>query len=404
MLRRRKNRGITRPVAFAAARWGLAGRARAQGTRGPDSLFMGLVVLIGILVGAPASALDPIPFVRTPDTQFVGLPDYPFTPHYIQVEGDLRLHYVDEGPADGPPILLLHGEPSWSFLYRKMIPPLAAAGYRVIAPDLIGFGRSDKPTDRSDYTYTRHTNWIKELVSALGLTEITFFGQDWGGLIGLRVVGENPELFAGVIVGNTALPGGPAITIGPPDHPKPAGTTFAEWLNYSQTVPVFDTGTIIDGGTETPLSPDVIEAYRAPFPDEDELYLAGARVFPTRVGGAGSETAAAWAGLQAWTQPFLTTFSDKDPITWGGERRFIEHVPGAASEPHVIIAGAGHFLQEDKGESLALLMLDFLARNGPPPAPAVPSTEAFGSLFLALFLLATGWITLFFRRASPQTR
>ncbi len=350
--------------------------------------------MTGLIFCPPASALDPIPFARTPDAQFVGLPDYPFAPNYIQVDGDLRLHYVDEGPVDGPILLLIHGEPSWSYLYRKMIPPLAAAGYRVIAPDLIGFGRSDKPINRSDYSYARHTDWIEELVLTLDLNEITLFCQDWGGLIGLRLVGAHPDRFAGVIAGNTALPGGPAITIGPPDHPKPAGPTFAEWLNYSQTVPVFDTGSIIDGATETALAPEVVEAYRAPFPDEDELYLAGARVFPTLVGAAGSETASAWAALQAWNKPFLTTFSDGDSITWGGELRFIEHVPGAANEPHVIVEGAGHFLQEDRGEELASLMLDFLARNGPAPTPTVPSTQAFGALLLGLLLLSGGWLAL----------
>ncbi len=353
-----------------------------------------LVVAIVFACAAPARALDPIPFVRTPATQFVGLPGYTFEPNYIQVDGDLRMHYVDEGPLDGPPILLLHGEPSWSFLYRKMIPPLVAAGYRVIVPDLIGFGRSDKPTSRDDYTYTRHTNWVAELIVELGLTEITFFGQDWGGLIGLRLVGENPDWFAGVVAANTALPGGPVTTIGPPEHPRPPGLSFSEWLDYSQTVSVFDTGTIVDGATETALSTAIREAYRAPFPDEAEVYLAGAREFPTLVGAAGSETAAAWVGLQSFDKPFLTAFSDGDRITWGGELKFIEHVPGAADEPHVIIEAAGHFLQEDKGEELAVIVLDFLARNGPQPAVAVPVMPPAALAALVISLLAAGGVRL----------
>ncbi len=325
-----------------------------------------VLIFLSVLCATPAAALDPIPFVRTPDTQFENLPDYLFEPNYLTVDGDLRLHYLDEGPAGGRPILLLHGEPSWSFLYRKLFPPLAAAGYRVIAPDLIGFGRSDKPTARTDYTHTRHVNWISELLLALDLQETTLFCQDWGGLIGLRLVALYPERFSAVIAGNTSLSGSPPVTIGPPSHPKPEGPTFAEWLEYSQTVAVFDTGLIIQGGTATAMPADVVEGYRAPFPDEDETYLAGARVFPTLVGSEFSENQAAWTVLQSWTKPFLTTFSDGDSITWGGELRFIQHVPGADGQPHVIIEDAGHFLQEDKGEEIAALMIDFLAAGELP--------------------------------------
>lgn len=334
-----------------------------------------LLVLTSLLAGSSAWALDPIPFVRTPDAQFANLPGYAFAPSYITVDGDLRMHYVDVGPADGHPILLLHGEPSWSYLYRKMITPLAAAGYRVIAPDLIGFGRSDKPTNRSDYTYTRHVNWVEELLLALDLQQITLFGQDWGGLIGLRLVASHPNRFSGVIAGNTALLGGPPVTIGPPSHPRPPGLTFAEWLDYSQTVPVFDTGFIVQWFSPSTWPAEVIDAYRAPFPNEDETYLAGAREFPVLVGTDLAESQAAWALLQTFSKPFLTAFSDGDSITWGNELRFIEHVPGAAGEPHVIIQDAGHFLQEDKGEELADLVLDFLSRNGPGPVPTTPCSD-----------------------------
>jgi len=349
--------------------------------------------LLAMVWSPVAWALDPIPFVRTPDAQFANLPDYAFTPNYMTVDGDLRMHYVDAGPAHGPPILLLHGEPSWSYLYRKMIPPLVAAGYRVIAPDLIGFGRSDKPTNRSDYTYTRHVNWVEELLLALDLQQVTLFCQDWGGLIGLRLVASHPDRFSGVIAANTALPGGPPVTIGPPSHPKPPGPTFAEWLDYSQTVPVFDSGALVQGGTTSTLPAAVVDAYRAPFPNEDETYLAGAREFPVLVGTDLAEGQAAWAVLQTSAKPFLTAFSDGDSITWGGELRFIEHVPGAAGEPHVIVQNAGHFLQEDKGEELADLMLDFLAGNGPTPV-LLPALSGMGPYLLGLGVLATGWVLL----------
>jgi haloalkane dehalogenase len=368
------------------------------------AVALALIPLLGASLvvvgwGSAAWALDPIPFVRTPDEQFENLPGYTFEPHYVTVDGDLRMHYVDTGPAHAPPILLLHGEPSWSYLYRKMIPPLAAAGYRVIAPDLIGFGRSDKPTNRSDYTYTRHVNWVEELLLALDLQQITLFCQDWGGLIGLRLVAMHPDRFSGVIAGNTHLAGGPQVTIGPPSHPRPPGPTFAEWLEYSQTVPVFDAGAIIQSATTSALSAAVVDAYRAPFPNNDETYLAGAREFPTLVGTDLSENQAAWVVLQNWAKPFLTSFSDGDRITWGKELVFIEHVPGAANEPHVIVQNAGHFLQEDKGEELANIMLDFLARNGSGPV-AVPALSGLGQCMLALAVLAMGGVWLARRRVS----
>jgi haloalkane dehalogenase len=373
---------------------------RAELIQGKRMRTLRVAWLLAMVWSSVAWALDPIPFVRTPDAQFANLPGYAFTPNYMTVDGDLRMHYVDVGPAGAPTIVLLHGEPSWSYLYRKMIPPLAAAGYRVIAPDLIGFGRSDKPTNRSDYTYTRHVDWVEELLLALDLQQVTLFCQDWGGLIGLRLVALHPDRFSGVIAGNTALLGGPQVTIGPPSHPLPPGPTFAEWLQYSQTVPVFDSGSIVQSNTTSALPAAVVDAYRAPFPSNDETYLAGAREFPVLVGTDLAEGQAAWVLLQSWTRPFLTAFSDGDSITWGGELRFIEHVPGAANEPHVIVQNAGHFLQEDKGEELADLMLDFLARNGPGPVP-IPTLSGVGPYVLALAVLATGWVLLVRRKVSP---
>ena len=214
-------------------------------------------------------------FLRTPDERFKNLPGYPFDPHYADVPdgegGMLRIHYVDEGPRDGGVVLLLHGEPSWSYLYRKMIPPLASAGYRVIAPDLIGFGKSDKPTEKSDYTFQRHIDWLTAFLTQLNLRDITYFGQDWGAVLGLRIVGEHPDWFARVIIGNGGLPTGD----------QGANDAFLAWQKFSQTSPNFDIGRIIQGATVTTLPNEVVEAYRAPFPDDD--YKAGARIFPTLV-------------------------------------------------------------------------------------------------------------------------
>jgi len=299
-------------------------------------------------------------YLRTPDERFADLPGYPFAPHYVQVPdgegGTLRLHYVDEGPRDGAVVLLLHGEPSWSYLYRKMIPPIVAAGHRAIAPDLIGFGRSDKPTQQSDYTYQRHVDWITSFVEQLDLRGITYFGQDWGALIGLRVAAEHEARFARIIIGNGGLPTGD----------RPPNEAFMRWQRFSQTAPAFEIGRIIQGGTATTLPEDVVAAYDAPFPDDS--YKAGARIFPSLVPTTPDDPAAeanrrAWEVLQRWEKPFLTAFSDSDPITKGGERVFQSLVPGAKGQPHTTIAGAGHFLQEDKGEELAKVVVDFIART-----------------------------------------
>jgi haloalkane dehalogenase len=296
--------------------------------------------------------------LRTPDERFVGLPDYPFEPHYVEIddtEGDtLRVHLVDEGPRDADPVLLLHGEPSWSFLYRHMIPVLVAAGHRVIAPDLVGFGRSDKPTERSDYTYARHVEWMSQVVfDRLDLDRITFFGQDWGGLIGLRLVAAQPERFARVVIGNTGLPDGST---------RPS-SAFLDWQRFSQESEVFPIGLIVNGATTTDLSAEVVAGYDAPFPDD--TYLAGARIFPTLVptspdDPAAPDNVAAWKVLETFDRPFLCAFSDSDAITKGGDRPFRERVPGAQGQPHTTIEGGGHFLQEDRGPQLAAVIDEFI--------------------------------------------
>jgi len=299
-------------------------------------------------------------YVRTPDARFESLPGYPFAPHYVSVPdeegGSLRMHYLDEGPRDGAVVLLLHGEPSWSYLYRKMIPVIAGAGLRAVAPDLVGFGRSDKPTLRSDYTYARHVGWVWSCVEQLGLRDITLVCQDWGSLIGLRLVGEHPDRFARVVVGNGGMPTG--------DQQMPEA--FLAWRKYSQETPAFDIGRIVSRSCVTSVPPEVVAAYDAPFPDDS--YKAGARQFPALVPASPDDPAApanraAWAVLMKWEKPFLTAFSDKDPITRGGEKVLQKLVPGAQGQPHTTLQDAGHFLQEDKGEDLARVVVDFVTRR-----------------------------------------
>ncbi len=296
--------------------------------------------------------------LRTPDERFAELPDYDFQPHYADIPdqdgGTLRVHYLDEGPADAAPILLLHGEPSWAYLYRHMIPPLVAAGHRIVVPDQVGFGRSDKPTEQSDYTYARHVAWMSSLVfDVLDLTDVTFFGQDWGGLIGLRLVTAQPERFARVAVSNTGLPNG---------YTRPS-EAFMRWQKFSQETPVFPIGDLINGATVTELTPEVKAAYDAPFPDD--AYKAGARIWPSLVPTSTDDPEApanqeAWKVLAQWDKPLLCCFSDSDPVTKGGDKPFRERVPGAAGQPHVTIEGGGHFVQEDKGAELAHVLIDWI--------------------------------------------
>jgi haloalkane dehalogenase len=297
--------------------------------------------------------------LRTPDDRFDGLPDYPFEPRYVDVpsgDGSLRVHYVDEGPRDAPAVLMLHGEPSWSYLYRHMIPVIVDAGLRAVAPDLVGFGRSDKPAVRTDYTYQRHVDWTWAAVDAIGLSDITFVGQDWGGLIGLRLVAEHPDRFARVVAANTFLPTGDAT---PSD-------AFLAWREFSQTVDPFPVGRIVNGGCTTDLPEDVIAAYDAPFPDES--YKEGARQFPVLVPISPEDPAsvanrAAWSVLEQFDKPFLTAFSDSDPITKGGDASLQRRVPGCAGQPHTTITGGGHFLQEDRGPELARVVADFVTAD-----------------------------------------
>ena len=280
--------------------------------------------------------------LRTPDARFEGLADWPFAPQYhtlTDADGtQMRLHYVDEGPRDGAPVLLMHGEPSWAYLYRHIISGLVARGHRVIAPDLIGFGRSDKPASRTDYTYERHVAWMSQWLTALDLKDLRLFCQDWGGLIGLRLVAAFPERFAGLVIANTGMPVGTGMS-----------DAFRAWLEFSQNVPVMPIGMIVNGGTTRDLSASEVAAYDAPFPDE--TFKEGARQFPTLVPitpehGSVAENIAAWTVLEHFDKPVVTAFSDNDPVSKGGDVPIQARIPGAKGQPHVTLSG-GHFLQED---------------------------------------------------------
>ena len=294
-------------------------------------------------------------FLRTPADRFTNLPDYDFVPNYVEVNG-LRMHYVDEGPHDGAIVLLLHGEPSWSYLYRHMIPPLRDAGHRVIAPDLVGFGKSDKPIKKSAYSYAGHVAWMKAFIDTLDLTGITLFCQDWGSLIGLRVAAENEGRFARIALGNGGLPTGD----------RGAPRVFEIWKTFARFSPWFPIGRILQMGTVKELCKAEVAASDAPFPSA--RYKAGPGMFPKLVPVTPDDPArdanrAAWEGYKRWTKPFLTTFSNRDPLTRGLDKPWQKNVPGAQGQPHTIIRNAGHFLQDDKGEELADVLIRFIARG-----------------------------------------
>jgi haloalkane dehalogenase len=333
-------------------------------------------------------------FVRTDDARFENLPGYPFAPHYADISdlegGKLRMHYVDEG--EGEVILCLHGQPSWSYLYRKMIPILVDAGYRVIAPDMIGFGKSDKPTLRENYTYANHVAWIKSLIEQLDLKDLTLVCQDWGGLIGLRVAAENPDRFARIVTANTGLPDAQGIADDKiaevrdqmrayydtlPVHGSvpemfmgmagdTSGMGFLHWVKFCGESEGFSPQDVLAMSLGDTLSPEEQNAYGAPFPDES--YLAGGRQFPSLVPIMPDNVAieanrAAWAVFEKWQKPFLTAFSDSDPVTAGGEVRFQNSVPGAKGQPHITIKGAGHFLQDQAPEELAAATIKLITDN-----------------------------------------
>ena len=292
--------------------------------------------------------------IQTSESHFKNIKDYPFKSHYLQIEDDLRMHYVDEGNSANPTVLLLHGEPSWSYLYRHMIPILSKQ-FRVIAPDLIGFGKSDKLVSKEDYSYQNHMNWMTTFIEKLDLKDMLLFCQDWGGLIGLRMITQMPDRFSMVVASNTALP------TGRPTVPK----SFLEWRELSLTSKSFDIGRIIDTATVEKLSKEAYDAYNAPFPSEE--YKAGARIFPSLVpikedDPESLKNLKAWSVLKTWTKPFLTLFGSEDNIMFGVEKIFQKLIPGAQGQNHQVFH-AGHFIQEEKGPELAKAMIAFYEKN-----------------------------------------
>ena len=329
-------------------------------------------------------------YKRTPDERFADLADYPFTPNYLQVSdgegGELRVHYLDEGPAEGAIVLLMHGQPAWSYLYRFMIPPLVAAGFRVVAPDLIGFGRSDKPTRQEDYTYARHISWMSEWLLALDLNQVALFCQDWGSLIGLRMVAAYPERFSHVVLSNGGLP----VGMIPQEFSEPLKTAyetlpvvkarelgarfrdtsgipgFLYWRKFCADSPDLEIGDLMRVTSVTPLPDGAVAAYAAPFPDQ--TFMAGARRFPCLVPlfpdePEVEENKAAWEILQRFDKPFMTAFADNDPVSAGGDQRFREEVPGCQGVAHRTIEGAGHFVQQDKPAECVQAILDITGRG-----------------------------------------
>ncbi|WP_432200411.1 haloalkane dehalogenase [Erythrobacter sp. W53] len=298
--------------------------------------------------------------LRTPAERFAALPDYPFAENWLDIDlGDGhsgRMHYVDEGDKAAPPVLLFHGEPSWSFLYRKMIPILADGGFRVLAPDLIGFGKSDKPDDQNFYTYTRHVDWLKQWRTAVEPRPAALFCQDWGGLLGLRMVGEEPDLFTCVVTSNTFLPVGGGAT--------PA---FLAWREFAKSSPEFDIGAIIDRATQSDRNEEEIAAYNAPYPSEE--YKAGARAFPQLVPVEDdtpgvAENKAAWEGLAAFDKPFLTLFGKDDPVLGAAGPALASRIKGADGQPHDMLSDCGHFSQEDRPTELAQGVIDMAKAAG----------------------------------------
>ncbi|MFX0207078.1 MAG: haloalkane dehalogenase [Candidatus Hodarchaeota archaeon] len=290
--------------------------------------------------------------LRTPEERFENLPGYPFQAHHIEVE-DIRIHYLDEGKNEEEIILLMHGEPSWSYLYRNMIPLLVDAGFSIVSPDLVGFGKSDKPKHQEDHSYDNHVRWINKWLNQLDLHNITLFCQDWGSLIGLRVAIANQERFKRIVLSNGGLPTGEGRM----------SEAFLQWQKFSQTSPDFDVGAIIQMGTTQDTPEDALNAYRAPFPDDS--FLAGPRVMPSLVPTSTDDpehesNKQALEQYKHWTKPFLTCFSDSDPITGGGDRLWQKIVPGAQGQRHTIVKGGGHFVQEDCGPELAKIIINFI--------------------------------------------
>jgi haloalkane dehalogenase len=305
--------------------------------------------------------------LRTPESRFVGLPGFSFEPNYLELAdrrlGAMRMHYLDEGPSEAPVVLMLHGEPTWSYLYRKIIPRVTARGFRAVAPDYLGFGRSDKPVDRASYTYQNHVDWMLEFLDRLALSRCTLVLQDWGGPIGLRLLAERPQCFDAVLLGNTVLPNCELPPRGIEDWPGPI---VGPWAQSTANATDFDVGLVIRSVCVGALDPAVVAAYEAPFPDA--RYKAGVLEFPSliplREDSPGiAENRRTWQFLEGFTRPVVTAFSVTDPGTKAWERVFRERIPGARGQPHIEIENSGHFIQEEGSEALSSALLDLLERQ-----------------------------------------
>lgn len=312
---------------------------------------------------SPAPVLPAVgPVLRTPDARFADLPGFPYAPRYSEV-GGLRIAWIDHGPRDGPPVLLMHGEPTWSYLYRKMIPALADAGLRAIAPDLVGFGRSDKPARAADHSYRNQVAWMRAWLRAEDLRGLTLFCQDWGSLIGLRMAAEEPARFDRIVLSNGGLPTGA----------QPMPRAFAIWRAFARWSPWFPIGRIVAAGCARGLGERERAAYDAPFPDA--RHRVAARIFPGFVPSTSDDpeheaNERAWQVFRGWDKPFLTLFATRDPITRGGEAAWQREVPGARGLPHRRIRGAGHFVQEDAGEELAAEIVSLVRSTRGAGGPA----------------------------------
>ncbi|HEX6232115.1 MAG TPA: haloalkane dehalogenase [Jiangellaceae bacterium] len=317
----------------------------------------------------PAAGVTGPKVLRTPDAWFADLPDYPFEPNYVHLDlGDgsgakVRMHYVDSEPADparasGETVLLLHGNPSWSYLYRHIIPPLVAAGHRCVAPDLIGLGKSDKPTDRFIYTYQQHMDWLTEAVfDRLDLQDVTMVCHDWGGTLGLRLLAEYPDRFRRVVAMNTGM------KTGQEELSQEGWMYLAQWLQFTQRTNPLHASQIVSQFTAAALDPAALAAYDAPFPTDAHQH--GIRRFAVLIPISGNDEAtpafqAAWKVLDTLEVPFLCVFSDRDHVTRGRHEALSGRIPGAAGQPHAVITDAGHFLQEDKPDEVAAALIEFM--------------------------------------------
>lgn len=340
-------------------------------------LFVLIVAVVTVISLQSSPHWETAKTVRTSESRFDNLPDYPFQPNYVEVEG-YRIHYVDEGPKSGQTVLLMHGQPSWSYLYRHMIPLLTEAGFRVIAPDNVGFGKSDKPIDHSAHSYQMHVDVMAQFVDAIDLKQATLFAQDWGGLIGLRVVEQRPERFARIMISNTTLPAARGIRgwLGYPLfraavwkqgkvqelNVEDESFSFATWVAYARTSDNFNFANLFQRATTRTLSDQELAGYAAPFPNEQTM--AGVRMFPSLVASQLRENQQVMDEFYAkWEKPFITAFGDKDPIMAGLDEVWQSTVPGAQGQSHTLISGGAHFIQEDKPEELVSILIDFVSNN-----------------------------------------